>query len=175
MDKLSSWLFWINVGNSFAFTLRKRFILNPRPSKRALGGTVERWNGGTVERWKINQNLVITANYSACDGKAGGGGRLEVVVVGGCKTWWACKIKIKHFYQYEYQQLSLSVFLLILPLYNSLLFLLFFHKNARVSCIFYFLLGLASVGKVHVSNSRSNTDYDPQDILLHCRMVNKIS
>ena len=61
MDKLSSWLFWINVGNSFAFTLRKRFILNPRPSKRALGGTVERWNGGTVERWKINQNLVITA------------------------------------------------------------------------------------------------------------------
>ena len=51
MDKLSSWLFWINVGNSFAFTLRKRFILNPRPSKRALGGTVERWNGGTVERW----------------------------------------------------------------------------------------------------------------------------
>ena len=56
MDKLSSWLFWINVGISFAFsfTLTKRFILNPRPSQSAMrwnGGTVERWNGGTVERW----------------------------------------------------------------------------------------------------------------------------
>ena len=27
--------------------------------------------------------------------------------------------------------------------------------------------------KVHVSNNRSNTDYDPQDISLHSRMVNK--
>ena len=173
MDKLSSWLFWINVGNSFAFTLRKRFILNPRPSKRAP--TVERWNGGTVENQPKSSNNCKVGECVRWESGEGGGGRLEVVVVGGCKTWWACKIKIKHFYQYEYQQLSLSVFLLILPLYNSLLFLLFFHKNARVSCIFYFLLGLASVGKVHVSNSRSNTDYDPQDILLHCRMVNKIS
>ena len=29
--------------------------------------------------------------------------------------------------------------------------------------------------KVHVSDSRPNTDYDPQDILLHCRMVNKLA
>ena len=28
--------------------------------------------------------------------------------------------------------------------------------------------------KVHVSNNRSDTDYDPQDILLHYRMTNKI-
>ena len=28
--------------------------------------------------------------------------------------------------------------------------------------------------KVHVSKNGSNTDYDPQDILLHRRMVNKI-
>ena len=27
---------------------------------------------------------------------------------------------------------------------------------------------------MHVNNNGSNTDYDPQDILLHCRMVNKI-
>ena len=30
------------------------------------------------------------------------------------------------------------------------------------------------LSKVHVSNNRSNTDYDPQDILLHYRMINKI-
>ena len=29
------------------------------------------------------------------------------------------------------------------------------------------------LSKVHVSNNRSNTDYDPQDILLHCKIVNK--
>ena len=93
MDKLSYWLFWINVGNSFAFTLRKRFILNPRPSKRALGGTVERWNGGTVERW--NGGTVENQPKSSNNCKlgecvrwesGGGGARLEVVVVGGCKT-----------------------------------------------------------------------------------------
>ena len=81
-------------------------------------------------------------------------GGLRVVVVGECKTWWACKIKIKHFYQYEYQQLPLSVVLLILPLYNSLLF---FPQECKSVLYFLHLLSLASVGKVHVSNSRSNT------------------
>ena len=81
-------------------------------------------------------------------------GGLRVVVVGECKTWWACKIKIKHFYQYEYQQLPLSVVLLILPLYNSLLF---FPQECKSVLYFLHLLSLASVCKVHVSNSRSNT------------------
>ena len=30
------------------------------------------------------------------------------------------------------------------------------------------------LSKVHASNNRSNTDYDPQDILLHYRMINKL-
>ena len=29
------------------------------------------------------------------------------------------------------------------------------------------------LSKVHVSNNRSNTDYDPQNILLYYRMINK--
>ena len=40
-------------------------------------------------------------------------------------------------------------------------------------CTFYIYLA-KPLSKVHVSNNRSNTDYDPQDILLHCRMLNKI-
>ena len=47
----------------------------------------------------------------------------------------------------------------------------FFLKNARAYCTFY--IYLAKPSKVHVSNNRSNTDYDPQDIPLHSRMVNK--
>ena len=31
------------------------------------------------------------------------------------------------------------------------------------------------LSKVHVSNNGSNSDYDPQDILLHCRMVNRMA
>ena len=90
--------------------------------------------------------------------------------------WWVVSgsgkgvqnLKIKHFYQYEYQQLSLSVLLFILPLYNSLLS--FFLKNARAYCTFYIYLA-KPLSKVHVSNNRSNTDYDPP---LHSRLVNKI-
>ena len=41
---------------------------------------------------------------------------------------------------------------------------------------FYIYLAkpLKPLKKVHVINNRSNTDYDPQDILLHYRMINKI-
>ena len=49
----------------------------------------------------------------------------------------------------------------------------FFFKNARAYCTFYIYLA-KPLSKVHVSNNRSNTDYDPQDIPLHSRMVNKI-
>ena len=49
----------------------------------------------------------------------------------------------------------------------------FFLINARVYCTFYIYLA-KPLSKVHVSNNRSNTDYDPQDILLHYRMINKI-
>ena len=48
----------------------------------------------------------------------------------------------------------------------------FFLKNARAYCTFYICLA-KPLGKVHVCNKRSNSDYDPQDILLHSRMVNK--
>ena len=49
----------------------------------------------------------------------------------------------------------------------------FFLKNARAYCTFYIHLA-KPLSKVHVGNNRSNTDYDPQDILLHYRMINKI-
>ena len=48
----------------------------------------------------------------------------------------------------------------------------FFLKNARAYCTFYIYLA-KPVSKVYVSNNRSNTDYYPQDIPLHSRMVNK--
>ena len=67
--------------------------------------------------------------------------------------------------------MSLSVFLFILPLYNSLLF----HFSSKIQERGAFYIYLAKpLSKVHVSNNRSNTDYDPQDIPLHSRMVNKI-
>ena len=50
----------------------------------------------------------------------------------------------------------------------------FFPKIASAYCNFYISLAKPPSIKVHVSNNRSNTDYDPQDILLHSRMVNKI-
>ena len=49
----------------------------------------------------------------------------------------------------------------------------FILKNATSSCIFYIYLAKPP-SKAHVSNSSSNTDHDRQDILLYCRMVNKI-
>ena len=39
----------------------------------------------------------------------------------------------------------------------------------RPDCIVYIYLA-KPLSKVHVSNSRSNSDYDQQDILSHCRM-----
>ena len=49
----------------------------------------------------------------------------------------------------------------------------FFPKNARAHCTFYICLA-KPLSKVHVTNNSSNTDYDPQDIPLLSRMVNKI-
>ena len=49
----------------------------------------------------------------------------------------------------------------------------FLLKNAKASCTFYIYFA-KPLSKVHVSNNRSNTDYDPQEILLHHRMINKI-
>ena len=49
----------------------------------------------------------------------------------------------------------------------------FFFKNDRAYCTFYIYLA-KPLRKVHVSNNRSNTDYDPQDVPLHSRMVHKI-
>ena len=49
----------------------------------------------------------------------------------------------------------------------------FFLKNVRAYCTFYIYLA-KPVSKVYVGNNRSNTDYYPQDIPLHSRMVNKI-
>ena len=50
---------------------------------------------------------------------------------------------------------------------------LIFPQKCKSVLYFLHLLGLAS-RKVHVNNRRSNTDYDPQKILLHRRIVNKI-
>ena len=44
---------------------------------------------------------------------------------------------------------------------------------AGAYCTFYIYLA-KRLSKVHVSNNRSNTDYDAQDIPLHSRMVNEI-
>ena len=85
---------------------------------------------------------------------------------------WYWEIKIKHFYGYEYQQLSLSVLLFILPL-KQFVIISFFLTNARAYCTFYIYLA-KPLSKVHVSNNRPNTDYDPQDVPLQSRMVNKI-
>ena len=43
----------------------------------------------------------------------------------------------------------------------------------RAYCTLYIDLA-KPLSKLHASNNRSNTDYDPQDIPLHSRMVNKI-
>ena len=49
----------------------------------------------------------------------------------------------------------------------------FFLTNGGTHCSFYIYLA-KPLSKVHVNNNRSNTDYYPQDIPLHSRMVNKI-
>ena len=72
-------------------------------------------------------------------------------------------------------RISATVFISVIVYPRTLQFvsISFFLKNARAYCTFYIYLAKA-LSKVHVSNNRSNTDYDPQDILLHSRMVNKI-
>ena len=55
--------------------------------------------------------------------------------------------------------------------YNSLLFH-FSSKMQERTALFTFTQA-KPLSKVHVCNKRSNSDYDPQDILLHSRMVNK--
>ena len=51
------------------------------------------------------------------------------------------------------------------------IFISFFFKNARAYCTFYICLA-KPLSKGHVSNNRSSTDYYPQKILLHHRMIN---
>ena len=62
------------------------------------------------------------------------------------------------------QQLSLAVLLFILRLYNNCFS--FLLKNVRVYCTFYMYLA-KPLRKLHKGNKGSNTDNDPQDILLH--------
>ena len=71
--------------------------------------------------------------------------------------------------------MSAAVFIVVIVYPPTLQFVTisFFLKNARAYCTFYIYLA-KPLSQVHVSNNRSNTDYDPQDILLHSRMVNKI-
>ena len=72
-------------------------------------------------------------------------------------------------------RISAAVFISVIVYPPTLQFVTisFFLKNATAYCIFYIYLA-KPLSKVHVSNNRSNTDYDPQDIPLHSRMVNKI-
>ena len=72
-------------------------------------------------------------------------------------------------------RISAAVFISVIVYPPSLQFITIslFLKNARASCTFYIYLA-KPLSKVHVTNNRSNTDYDPQNILLHYRMINKI-
>ena len=45
----------------------------------------------------------------------------------------------------------------------------FFLKNARANCTFY-IYSAKPLSKVHVSNNKSNTDYDPRDIPLQTKL-----
>ena len=71
-------------------------------------------------------------------------------------------------------RMSAAVFISVIVYPPTLQFVTisFFLKNARANCTFY-LYSAKPLSKVHVSN-KSNTDYDPRDIPLHSRMVNKI-
>ena len=73
----------------------------------------------------------------------------------------------------EDRSLPCSRFLDVTQRSRDIRYYFIFPENARAYCIFYIYLA-KPLSKVHVCNNRSNTDYDPQDILLHCRMVNKI-
>ena len=72
--------------------------------------------------------------------------------------------------------MSAAVFISVIVCPPTLQFVTssFFFKNARAYCTFYILYLAKPLSKVLVSNNRSNTDYDPQDILLHYGMINKI-
>ena len=72
-------------------------------------------------------------------------------------------------------RISAAVFISVIAYPATLQFVTisFFFKNERAYCTFYIYLA-KPLRKVHVSNNRSDTDYDPQDIPLHSRMVNKI-
>ena len=72
-------------------------------------------------------------------------------------------------------RISAAVFIsvIVYPVTLQFVTISFFFKNARAYCTFYIYLA-KPLSFVHVSNNRSNTDCDPQDIPLHSRMVNKI-
>ena len=72
-------------------------------------------------------------------------------------------------------RISAAVFLSVIVYPPTLQFVAisFFLRNARACCTFY-IYSAKLLSKVHVSNNRSNTDYDRQDLPLHSRMVNKI-
>ena len=72
-------------------------------------------------------------------------------------------------------RISAAVFISVIVYPPTLQFatISFLVKNVRAYCTFYIYLA-KPLSKVYVSNNRSNTDYDPQDIPLHSRMVNKI-
>ena len=71
--------------------------------------------------------------------------------------------------------ISAAVFISVIVCPPTLQFVTisFFLKNARAYSTFYIYLA-KPLSKVHVCNNRSNTDYDPQDILLPYSMINKI-
>ena len=99
----------------------------------------------------------------------------SMVVIRGCKTWWACKIEKSKSNTFIIKNISSRLCqCYCLSAHFTIRHISFFLKNARASCIFYIYLAWPP-GKVYVRNSRLNTDHDPQDILLHCRMVNKIA
>ena len=94
----------------------------------------------------------------------------------GCKTWWACNIEISKSNTFINTNIRSSLYQCYCLSSHSVQFVTisFFLKNARAYCTFHIYLA-KPLSKVHVCNKRSNSDYDPQDILLHSRMVNKLA
>ena len=73
-------------------------------------------------------------------------------MVRGCKTWWACKIE---------KSAAVFISVIVYPLTLQFVAISLFLKNARAYCIFDIYL------------AKPLSDYNPQEILFHCRMVNK--
>ena len=118
--------------------------------------------------------LVLIANQGSAFDEEGEGGGQWVIVGRGCKTWWACNIKKSKSNNFINMNISNCLYQCYwLSSHFTIHYYFIFSQKCKRVLYFLHLLGYNPLSKVHVSDNRSNTDYDPQDILLHCRMINK--